>query len=68
MRTEEVVVVSPRTEVLVSLLGVGPVFCVGPLTQGGLDEAFGLAVGLRRVGSGAVVFDSELKASLTKVV
>ena len=35
---------------------------VGPLAQGGLDEAFGLAVGARGVGTCEAVLDAELKA------
>src|ERR1041385_5802447 len=35
---------------------------VGPLAQGGLDEAFGLAVGAGSVGTGKAVLDAELKA------
>jgi len=33
---------------------------VGPLTSDGLDEALGFAVGLRSIGSGKVVSDTEL--------
>jgi hypothetical protein len=35
---------------------------VGPLAQGGLDEAFGLAVGARGVGAGEAALDAELEA------
>lgn len=44
----------------VSLVGVGPVFCVGPFAQGGLYKAFGLAIGLRGVRSGAPMPDVQL--------
>jgi hypothetical protein len=30
---------------------------VGPLAQGGLDKAFGLAIGARSVGAGEAVLD-----------
>ena len=40
--------------------GVG--FGVGPFFGEGLDEAFGFAVGLRAIGSGAFVLDAELEA------
>ena len=63
-----VVVVGPGLQVSVSLLGVGPVFCIGPFAQGGLDEALGLAVGSGCVGSGAAVFDGHLLAGLTELV
>ena len=32
--------------------------CVGPLAGDGLDEAFGLAIGLGAVGSGEAVFEA----------
>ena len=32
---------------------------MGPFVDGGLDEAFGLAVGTRRVGPGAAMFLAE---------
>jgi hypothetical protein len=41
MRVGEVVVVEPGLEVLVALLGVGPMANVSPFAQGGLDKAFG---------------------------
>ena len=66
MRTGVVVVVGPGSEGEVSLLGVGPVSGVGPFAQGGLDEAFGFAVGLRRVGASAAVFEAHLATSLAK--
>src|SRR5713226_5350953 len=40
---------------------------VGPLAQGGLDEAFCLAVGARRVRAGEAVLDAELEASSAEV-
>ena len=64
----EVVVVGPGSEGEVALLGVGPVSGVGPLAQGGLDEAFGFAVGLWGVGASAAVFEAHLETSPTKVV
>jgi len=39
---------------------------VGPLSQGGLDEAFGLAVGLRSVGSSELVLDASALQELAK--
>ena len=36
---------------------------IGPLAQGGLDEALGFAVGFRRVGFGPDVFEAEIAAS-----
>ena len=57
-----VVVVVPRLQMGVSFFRVGPVFCIGPFAQGGLDEAFGLAVGSGSVGPGTAVFDLHLLA------
>ena len=68
MRTGVVVVVGPRSEGEVSLLGVGPVSGIGPFAQSGLDKAFGFAVGLRRVRASAAVFETHLATSLAKVM
>ena len=57
-----VVVIDPWLEVGVSLLGVGPVFGIGPFAQGGLDKAFGFPIGSRCVGPGALVLDGHLQA------
>jgi len=62
MRTVEVVVLEPGRELLISFFRVEVVANVGPLAQGGLNEAFGLAVGARRVGTGESVLDAELEA------
>ena len=68
MRALVVVVVGPRSEGEVALVGIGPVGGVGPFAQRSLDEAFGFAVGLRRVGARAAVFESHREARLTKLV
>jgi hypothetical protein len=57
MRAIPVVVVGPRLQMSVPLLGVGPVLCIGPFGQGGLDEALGFAVGSWGVGPGAVMLN-----------
>ena len=62
-----VVVVSPWLEVLVSILRVRPVFDIGPLSERGLNKAFGFAVGSGRVGSGASVLDLPVEAGLTEL-
>lgn len=67
MRSLVVVVVCPWLEVLVSFDGVGPVFCVGPFSEGGLNKAFSLSVGSWRVGSGAMVLDGHSLACLTEL-
>ena len=68
MRTEVVVIVGPGGECEVALVGVGPVGGVGPLSQSGLDEAFGFAVGLGGVRASAAMFEAHLETSLAKMV
>lgn len=68
MRADEVVIVGPGSEREVALLRVRPVSGVGPLAQGGLDKAFGFAVGLRRVRASAAMFEAECETGLTKVM
>jgi hypothetical protein len=62
MRTVEVVMLEPGGELQIAFLRVEVVANVGPLAQGSLDEAFGLAVGARSVGTGESVLDAELEA------
>ena len=57
MRTMEVVMLGPGREMLIAFLGVEVMTNVGPFAQGGLDKAFGLAVGARSVGAGEAVLD-----------
>ena len=47
---------------LVAFFRVEVMANIGPLAQGGLNEAFGLAVGAGSVGAGEAVLDAELKA------
>ena len=67
MRALTVVVVDPGLQVSISLLGVDPVFGVGPFAQCGLDESLGLAVCSWRVRSGAAVFDGHLLAGVAEL-
>src|SRR5580693_9065211 len=62
MRTVAVVMLKPGREMLVAFVGVEVMANVGPLAQGGLDKAFGLAVGARSVRAGEAVLDAELEA------
>ena len=39
---------------------------VSPLASDGLDEAFGLAIGLRAVRTGEAMLEAELEAGLSK--
>jgi hypothetical protein len=41
---------------------------IGPFAQSGLNEAFGFAVGLRRVRASAAVFEAHLETGLAKQV
>ena len=54
-----VVVVQPVVEGAGTLLRVGIGPCVGPFAQAGLHQAFGLAVGARRVGACAQMAHAE---------
>src|SRR6185437_7329571 len=62
MRTVEVVMLQPRGEMLIAFLGVEVVADVGPLAQGGLNKAFGLAVGAGGVRAGEAVLNAALEA------
>src|SRR6267378_569569 len=63
-----VVVVKPAHQVLGALGAAAIEPAVGPLAQHGLDEAFGLAVGLWRVGACTLVMQPCAAARLTKPV
>ena len=67
MRAVEVVMLEPGRELLIAFLGVEIVANVGPLAEGGLNEAFGLAVGAGSVGTSEAVLDAELEASGAEV-
>jgi hypothetical protein len=51
-----------------ALSGVLADTSVGPFADGGLDEAFGFAVGARSIDAGANVFELEILASLSEEV
>ena len=63
-----VVVVNPGVEHLGTLVGVLIDKAVGTFSQGGLNEAFGLAVGLGSIRFGEAVCKSEVLASSCKGV
>src|SRR5579863_3465428 len=52
---------------LIAFLRVEVMANVGPLAQGGLDEAFRLAIGAGSVGTGEAVLDAELEAGGAEV-
>ena len=62
VRSVEIVVMEvereERSAVVAGVIGSG----ISPFAGDGLDEAFGLAVGLRAVGSGEEMFEAELMA------
>ena len=70
--TDAVVLSVPVVEVIPDGQGrstfVGVLICaaVGPFAQGRLDEAFGLAVGLRPIGTGELLRNAQSQASLAE--
>jgi len=62
MRSMPVIAVDPRGQLRESLCGVLVEPSVGPFADGGLDEAFGFAVGAWRVQTRADRFDMECAA------
>ena len=61
-----VIAMQPYRQGAVSLFGVIEGSCVGPFSEHCLNEAFGLAVGLRRVRLGGEMLDAELLAGPRK--
>lgn len=59
VRSSAVVVGQENGEPGRALVAVGVGSGIGPFTQTRLDEALGLAVGLRAVGSSETVFDAQ---------
>ena len=59
MRTMPVVVMKPGGHLCGALLGNFIGTSVNPLSKGGLDEAFGFAIGARCVGAREVVAKTE---------
>ena len=64
MRTMEVIVMKVKREEDSTMVTRAIRSGIGPLPSDGLDEAFGLAVGLRAIGFGEAMFDAELLAGL----
>jgi hypothetical protein len=62
-----VVSVQPERQFLGASLRGGVGLGVGPFSEGCLDEALGLAVGLRGVGFGSDVFEPEIATGVTEV-
>jgi len=62
MRAVPVVLMDPGGEAALPFIGVLIGDGIGPLSEGGLDESFRLAVGARRVGTGEAVFDPAASA------
>ena len=66
MRTVPVVLVDPGRQLDGADLGVVVGTSVGPFAKGGLDEAFGFAIGAGSVGASEAVGESELVAEAAK--
>ena len=66
MRSLVVVIVDPWLQVRVSLLGVSPVFCIGPFAERGLDKALCFSVCSWRIRSSAGMLDGHLLAGFSK--
>src|SRR5438477_7664690 len=62
-----VVAMQPSWQLVGSAIGVGVGLSVSPFPQRALDEALGLAVGLRRVRPGPDVLESEIAAGIAEV-
>src|SRR3989304_3922162 len=67
VRAMPVVSVQPDWELFGSTIRVRVGRSIGPFAQRGLNEAFGLAVGLGRVGPGADVLEVEIAAGVAEV-
>ena len=66
VRAVEIIVVKEEREAG-SALVAGVVWAsVSPLAGDGLDEAFGLAIGLRAIGASEAMLEAELEAGLSK--
>ena len=64
-----IVIVEEEVRKVSRAMGAGLIgTSISPFAGDGLDEAFGLAVGLRSIGFGEEMFDAELLAGLGEVV
>jgi len=66
VRSVPVVFMQPELELVAPLLGVLINANIGPLLKCSADEALGLTVGSRGVGSGEAVFNTEPLAAAGK--
>src|SRR5215469_2461110 len=66
MRAMPVVAVQPARQVREAMLRAGIGSCIRPLAQRRLDEALGLAISTRGVGSSEAMVDAKIAASLGK--
>src|SRR5512134_835663 len=62
MRPVDVVEMGPARQSIGAVLRGGEGSGIGAFAQDGLDEAFGLAVGARRIGPGSQVFEPGIAA------
>ena len=68
MRSVPVVEVCPGGEMLAPVSGVLVEPGIGPFADGGLDEAFGLAIGSRSVDASTDMFEFEIAAGIAEAV
>ena len=66
MRSVPVVSVEPDGQLVGAVIGGGICLGIGPFAQRSLDEAFGLAVGLRGVWPGVDVLEAEAVAGFAE--
>src|ERR1035437_2207279 len=66
VRSMPVVLVDPRCQMATPFGGVVVETGVGPLANGSLDEAFGLAIGARSVNASAGVSELQIATGLCK--
>jgi len=66
MRTVPVVVVQPRLELVITVLGSGVNTGVSPFAQSSLNEAFGFAIGARSIGASEAMAQTESKNGETE--
>ena len=62
MRSVEIIVMKEEREELSAVVTGVIGTSISPLPSDGLDEAFGLAIGLRAIGSGEEMADAQLVA------
>jgi len=68
MRPVPVVVVKPRLELVIAMLGSGINASVSPFAQSGLDEALGFAIGARSIRASETMAQAQGENGVTESV